>query len=337
MQAIQNYDLTKLNTFGVKAQTKYFVEITKEQDIVELFSLPEFKKGPVFFLGGGSNVLFTKNWDGIVILNKIKGITILEENEDSVLIIAMGGEVWHDLVDFSISHNWWGLENLSYIPGTVGAAPMQNIGAYGVELKDVLEQVEVYDVQNGEKKIFTKDECSFGYRDSIFKNRVKGKYFISAIVLRLSKVENRNIEYRALKDHIEKNNITDLSLRNISDAVIEIRKNKLPNPIVLGNAGSFFKNVFIDEEELRELQQNYPDIPNFREGDQVKIPAGWLIEQCGFKGKVFGNVGMHEKQALVLVNYGGATGVEIQNFAQLVIDSVYKKFGLKLIPEVNFV
>ncbi len=333
----KDFDLRELNTFGIPARAKYYTEIHSENDLISLLNTSEFKDNPRLFLGGGSNVLFTKDFDGLVILNKLKGIEIAREDSEYVWVRSMGGEIWQDLVLFAVRHSYWGIENLSLIPGTVGAAPMQNIGAYGVELKETLERVETYDIQTGEKKVFKGSECDFGYRDSIFKNRAKGKYFISAIVLRLSKHPNPNVSYRALAEYIKENNITKLSIENISNAVIAIRKSKLPDPKVLGNAGSFFKNIFIDEEELRELQQIYPDIPNFRDVDQIKIPAGWLIESCGWKGKRVGNVGMHDKQALVLVNYGGATGEEVRDFSDTVIASVRSKFGLTLVPEVNFV
>ncbi len=341
----KDFDLTALNTFGVPAKASYYAEIENEEELLELFNSLEFKNNNRMFLGGGSNVLFTKDFDGMVILNKWDGIEVLKEDETSVTLRAMGGGVWHDLVLYAVERGYWGIENLSLIPGTVGAAPMQNIGAYGAELKDTLLRVETYEIQTGDKRVFDRRECNFGYRDSIFKNEAKGKYFISGIILKLSKLENKNIEYRALKDYFEKNKKIPETIKDISDAVIDIRQSKLPDPKVLGNAGSFFKNIFIDEEELRELQQSYPDIPNFREpasldsgrGDQIKIPAGWLIESCGWKGKKVGHVGMHEKQALVLVNYGGATGKEIKSFAETVMDSVYTKFGLKLTPEVNFI
>lgn len=333
----KDFDVTGLNTFGVVAKAKYYVEIQNEEDLAFLFETREFKENSHLFLGGGSNILFTKDFDGLLILNKLKGIEIIKEDDTYVWVRSMGGEVWHDLVLFAVRHNYWGIENLSFIPGTVGAAPMQNIGAYGVELKETLESVETYDMQTKEKKVFPGSECDFGYRDSIFKNKVKGRYFITAVVLKLSKKENKNVEYRALKEYFESNNLNPETISDISLAITTIRKTKLPDPKVLGNAGSFFKNIFIDEEELRELQQNYPDIPNFREGHDIKIPAAWLIEKCGWKGKRVGNVGMHEKQALVLVNYGGATGEEIRNFADTVVFSVQSKFGLTLVPEVNFV
>ena len=333
----KDFDLTKLNTFGVRAKAVFGTSIQNEEDLFDLLKTKEFQNNKNLFLGGGSNVLFTKDFEGMVILNKLKGIEIIKQDDSYVWVRSMGGELWHDLVLFAVEREYWGIENLSWIPGTVGAAPMQNIGAYGVELAESLESVETYDIKTGEKKIFSTNECHLGYRDSIFKNQAKDKYFISAIVLKLSKNSNPNVSYRALSEHITHNNITDFSIKNISDAVTEIRKSKLPDPKVLGNAGSFFKNIFIDEEEFRELQQVYPDIQNFREGDQIKIPAGWIIEECGWKGKRVGNVGMHEKQALVLVNYGGATGIEIENFAKQVVASVKAKFNLTLTPEVNFV
>jgi len=337
MEIVQNYDLTKLNTFGIKARAKFFVQIKDEADLAELFSSSQFQNNEKLFLGEGSNVLFTKDFDGIVVLNKLRGVEILKEDSASVIIRAMSGEIWHDLVSFAVDRGYWGIENLSLIPGTVGAAPMQNIGAYGAELKNVLEEVEALSIKTGERKVFKSAECELGYRDSIFKNELKGKYFILAITLRLSKVEKKNIAYKILKEHLEKNNIEVKNSKHVSDAVADIRRSKLPDPKVIGNAGSFFKNVFVDEKKLQELLKIYPDLLYFTEEEKVKIPSAWLIEQCGWKGKREGNAGVHEKQALVLVNHGGATGEEIKNLAEEIIASVYKKFGLKLVPEVNLI
>lgn len=348
MKVLQDVDLEKFNTFGIKAQARFFVEIESEEDLLNLFDLPEFKNNLKLFLGGGSNVLFTKDFEGIVILNKLKGIEILEEDDGSVLIKSFGGEVWDDLVSFTCEKGYWGIENLAFVPGTVGGAPMQNIGAYGAELKDTLEYLEAYDIETGEKKVFTNTECEFGYRDSVFKNKFKGKYFISAIVLTLSKIEKKNIEYRVLKDFLIENNISPDTSKIVSECVTKIRQSKLPDPKVLGNAGSFFKNTFVAKEKLESLLQVYPDMPYFIEPipdagfnntkeEKIKIPSAWLIEQCGFKGKKVGNVGMHTKQALVLVNYGGATGEEIYSFAKQVIGGVFDKFGIKLNPEVNLI
>ncbi len=336
MEIKQNYNLIKLNTFGISVNAKFFVELNSEKDLAELFSLPEFKDNKKIFLGGGSNVLFTKDFDGIVVLNKLKGMEITKEDAENVLIKAMGGELWHDLVIYAVNKGYWGIENLSLIPGTVGAAPMQNIGAYGAELKDTLFNVEAFEIETGEKKTFTKEECELDYRDSIFKNKAKGKYFISAVTLKLSIMPKPNISYKILSEYLEKTRRT-ATLKNISDAVAEIRKSKLPDPKIIGNAGSFFKNVFIGETKLRELQKNYPNILHFEEEGIIKIPAGWLIEQCEWKGKRVGNVGVHDKQALVLINYGGATGAEIIELANKIITSVKEKFGLELMPEVNIV
>ena len=272
-----------------------------------------------------------------MVLNKLKGIEITEENSENVLVRAMGGEVWNELVLFAVNHGYWGIENLSLVPGTVGAAPMQNIGAYGTEIKETLFSVETFEVATGLKKIFTKEECGLGYRNSVFKNKLKGKYFISAITLKLSKLENKNIVYRALKEYLDENKIKIFGPKDVSEAVASIRRSKLPDPKVLGNAGSFFKNVFVEKNKLKKLLEVYPNMPSFEEETLIKIPAGWLIEQCGWKGKRLGNVGVHEKQALVLVNFGGATGSEILDLANKIIASVKEKFGLELVPEVNLI
>jgi UDP-N-acetylmuramate dehydrogenase len=337
MEIKKNYNLSKLNTFGIDVNADAFAQVESEADIKELFNLPEFQQSKKIFLGGGSNVLFTKDFNGTVVLNKLKGIEITEENSENVLVRAMGGEVWNELVLFAVNHGYWGIENLSLVPGTVGAAPMQNIGAYGTEIKETLFSVETFEVATGLKKIFTKEECGLGYRNSVFKNKLKGKYFISAITLKLSKLENKNIVYRALKEYLDENKIKIFGPKDVSEAVASIRRSKLPDPKVLGNAGSFFKNVFVEKNKLKKLLEVYPNMPSFEEETLIKIPAGWLIEQCGWKGKRLGNVGVHEKQALVLVNFGGATGSEILDLANKIIASVKEKFGLELVPEVNLI
>lgn len=337
MKIIENYDLTKLNTFGISARAKFFVELDNGLDLQALFKSSEFKNNRKLFLGGGSNILFTQDFDGIVILNKLKGIEILEENSKSVLIKSMGGVMWHDLVIFAVDRGYWGIENLSLIPGTVGAAPMQNIGAYGVELKNTLENVEAYEIETGKKRIFKKEECEFGYRYSIFKGELKDKYFITAITLKLSKIKSINTNYKVLKEYLGKNKIEVKNSKDISDAVAAIRKSKLPDPALIGNAGSFFKNVFVTEEKIKDLLLIYPEMPSFKEDGHIKIPAGWLIEQCDWKGKRIGNVGVHDKQALVLVNHGNASGKEVKELAEKVTDSVFRKFGVILIPEVNLI
>lgn len=341
MKIEQNYNLSKLNTFGVNVKAKLFTEISTEDNLGELFLSPQFKENKKVFLGGGSNVLFVDDFDGIVVLNRLKGIEIIEEKDDRVLVRAMGGEWWDDLVNFTVSRGYWGMENLSLIPGTVGAAPVQNIGAYGVEIKDILYKVEAFNIESGEKRIFDKEECRFGYRESVFKNELKGKYFISAVVFELSKKENKNVLYKNLKEYIEKNNIEIKNPKDVSRVVREIRQNKLPDTRVLGNTGSFFKNLFITEAEFLSLKEKYPEVPSFAEGDVIKVPAGWLIEKSGpregvsWKGYRVGNVGVHDKQALVLVNFGGASGKEIMTLAEDIMKSVKDKFGLVLSPEVN--
>jgi len=372
MEILKNYNLSKLNTFGIDVKAKFLVEVKSEKDLEELFNMEEFsarggsasggKNIPKMFLGGGSNILFTKDFDGMVVLNKLKGIEIIEENSDAVYVRGAAGELWHDLVMFAVNHGYWGIENLSFIPGTVGAAPVQNIGAYGSELKDTLFSVEIFEIETGKKKILSKEECELRYRDSVFKSKFKNKYFISAITLKLNKkpahhatypdTDGKKKIYPALKEYLERNNIRVKNPKDISDVVISIRQSKLPDPKILGNTGSFFKNVFLThrspgeggvKSKSEELLEKYPNMPFFKEDEIIKIPAGWLIEQCGpadgisWKGYRVGNVGIHEKQALVLVNYGGASGLEIVELAHKIIASVKEKFGLELIPEVNIV
>ncbi len=343
MEILENVDLTPYNTFGVRAQAKFFCVLESTSDIPRLFTHKEFIQNKRQFLGGGSNVLFVQDFPGLVILNKLTGIEILKEEREDVFIRTLSGTNWHEFVLFAVDHNWWGVENLSLIPGTVGGAPMQNIGAYGVEVKESVYEVEAYNISTGEKKIFPNSECQFGYRDSIFKQELKEKYFISAVVFKLSKIPRINTSYRILADYLDKNNINIKTPKDISDVVIAIRESKLPNPKIIGNAGSFFKNVYVEKEKLTELLKTFPDMPFFDEDQKIKIPTGWLVEQCGpedgvsWKGSRVGNVGVHDKQALVLVNHGGGTGMELYDLAQLIISSVYTKFGLNIAPEVNIV
>ncbi|OGU55785.1 MAG: UDP-N-acetylenolpyruvoylglucosamine reductase [Ignavibacteria bacterium RBG_13_36_8] len=338
MEIFHNYSLKDLNTFGVNARAAYFVEISSEKSLIEIINNKKLKWLDILILGGGSNILFTKNYNGLILKNEIKGIKIVDENKEHVFIKAGGGLTWSSLVDYCVDKNYGGIENLTLIPGTVGAAPVQNIGAYGVELKDVLHSVDGMFLADGEKKSFLADDCEFSYRNSIFKTKLKNSFFITKITLKLSKKPKTNIDYNTLKKEFEKSDPSKITIKQVRDAVKRIRMNKLPDPAVLGNAGSFFKNPEIRLDELDGLKKEYPSIVSFRgKGKRVKLSAGWLIEQCGWKGIRFGNTGTYEKQSLVIVNHNNATGREIHNFARLIQDTVYEKFKIQLVPEVNII
>jgi UDP-N-acetylmuramate dehydrogenase len=302
--------------------------------------LRQFKDVPILILGGGSNLLFTDNFDGLVLAMRNKGIAIEEESDTEVLVKAAAGEVWHDLVMYATARGWGGIENLSLIPGTVGAAPIQNIGAYGVELKDVFHSLEAYLPHREIFTNFTAAQCQFAYRDSIFKRELKGKAIISSVTLRLQKQPLANISYGAIAETLQAHGIApqNATIAQVSEAVIAIRKSKLPDPSVLGNAGSFFKNPEIDSVHFEKLKATFPELPGYPVSeDTVKVPAGWLIEQCGWKGRRVGETGAHAQQALVLVNYGGAHGKDILNLARQVQQSVEDRFGIAIVPEVNVV
>lgn len=339
LNIVENYSLRHLNTFGIDVKAKYYCEIESIDQFKELLCNENFINNENrLLLGGGSNILFTKDFQGFVIRICIKGIRIYKEKVDHVFISVGAGEIWHDLVKFSIENDLSGLENLSLIPGTVGAAPIQNIGAYGVEIKNVLVAVETVHLRNGNRRLISKSLMKLGYRDSIFKNELKGKYIITSVQFRLSRTHNFHVSYGAIQDTLKANNVENLSLKAISDAVVSIRQSKLPDPAYIGNAGSFFKNPTVENAFLAELKLSFPTIPHYVvDENHSKLAAGWLIEQCGWKGKRVGNTGVHEKQALVLVNYGGATGNEIWQLALDIQQSVEAKFGIKLIPEVNVV
>ncbi|PIQ19998.1 MAG: UDP-N-acetylenolpyruvoylglucosamine reductase [Cytophagales bacterium CG18_big_fil_WC_8_21_14_2_50_42_9] len=332
----KNFSLKNLNTFGIDAKAAQYASFTSVAELQALLQMPALNKEKVLVLGGGSNILFTQDFDGTVLHNQIQGITVLEENAEFALIQAGGGVLWHDLVLCSIEKDLAGLENLSLIPGTVGAAPLQNIGAYGVELKDVFYSLEAVHIFTGEKKVFAAEDCFFGYRESIFKKELKGQYVVTHVTLKLSKTPVFNTSYGALKDTLATMQVPEITLKALSDAVIHIRQSKLPDPAVIGNAGSFFKNPEISPEEFAALKDRYPNIPSYPAPDnKVKVPAGWLIEHCGWKGKKRDNHGVHTDQALVLVNYGGALGDQIRELAYEIIASVKETFGITLTPEVN--
>lgn len=333
----ENFSLQKLNTFGIDVAAKYYAEVTTPDDIKELTGEKKFATEPRFILGGGSNILFTKNFNGLVIHTMLPGIKIIEEDDSTALIMAGAGVVWHDLVLFSIGKNLGGIENLSLIPGRAGAAPIQNIGAYGVELKDTFHELTAIHLASGEEKTFSPEDCKFAYRNSIFKNEAKNQYVISSVTLRLNKNPKFNISYGAIEQELKAMNVTTLSVKAISEAVCNIRRSKLPDPAIIGNAGSFFKNPEVPEQIYKELKAKYPDMVAYPASHGYKLAAGWLIEQCGWKGKQVGNVGMHKQQALVLVNYGNATADELYQHALRVQKSVQEKFGVLLEMEVNIV
>jgi UDP-N-acetylmuramate dehydrogenase len=329
----QNISLKPYNTFGIHTNAKRFITVNSIKELKEIIAAEK----SVFLLGGGSNILLTGDVEKLVIHLNTKGIIVNDFDENEVLVTAEAGENWHELVLWCVSQNYGGLENLSLIPGNVGTSPIQNIGAYGVEIKDVFQQLEAIDIETGKTRIFTNADCDFGYRNSVFKNELKGKFIILNVTFKLTKKNhNINISYGAIKDLLtDKENP---SINEIADAVIAIRQSKLPDPKEIGNSGSFFKNPVISSDLFKELSEQHPEIPHYRISEnEIKIPAGWLIEQCGFKGKRFGDAGVHEKQALVLVNYNNATGKEIYDLAQKIQQKVMETFKISLEIEVNII
>jgi UDP-N-acetylmuramate dehydrogenase len=335
----ENKSLKALNTFGIDATAHFFCCISSIEELEELQRNAIYKISKKMILGGGSNLLFTNDFDGLVVQCNLKGIRTVRETDEHITIEVAAGEIWHELVMHCVKNNWGGIENLSLIPGSTGAAPIQNIGAYGVEVKDVIESVTCVDLNSGERCVLSNEECKFGYRESIFKHECKEKFFISSVTLTLTKKNHRiNIQYGAISDTLKHMNVASATIQSVSDAVVAIRRSKLPDPAIIGNAGSFFKNPSVSFAHYQLLQKNYPTIPNYPSVNQeVKVPAGWLIEQCGWKGKRFNEVGVHTQQALVLVNYGGAKGGEIFLLAQKIIASVREKFNITLSPEVNII
>ena len=333
-----NISLKDYNTFGLDITASSFCVVKSKTEIINLIQNEFSKYAKKLFLGGGSNILFLKDYEGLVIKNEIKGIEIERETDEYVYLKSYSGTQWNDLVLYCVNKNLGGIENLSLIPGTVGAAPMQNIGAYGVEIKDVFESLEAIDLTTGETIIFTNKDCQFGYRESIFKNQEKNKFFIYSVTFRLNKKPILNLNYGDIQKKLIENGCANPTIKDVSNAIIEIRNSKLPNPKDIGNAGSFFKNPEVSIEKYSELLQLFPSMPKYDlPNGNVKIPAAWLIEQCGFKGKKYGNTGNHAKQALVIVNYGNASGIEIYNHAILVQKEVEIKFGILLSAEVNFI
>ena len=339
MNIQENYSLKNRNTFGVEVSAKYFAEIKSLDQLTQILRNTSVQKFKMLFLGGGSNVLFTQDFDGVVLQLNLKGISEKIVSDNEVLVTSQAGENWHEFVQFCLDKDYGGLENLSLIPGNVGTSPMQNIGAYGTEIKDTFISCKVLNLETLVVEEFNNEKCDFGYRESIFKKEGKGKYVILEVTFKLTRKDHLiKTEYGAIQSELKNLGIEDPTIQEVSQAVINIRQSKLPDPKVIGNAGSFFKNPSISVEQFLEVQKTHPEMPNYPQGDLVKIPAGWLIEQCGWKGKQIGNVASHELQSLVIVNKTGlASGKEIYDFSTMIIESVKEKFGIELEREVNII
>jgi UDP-N-acetylmuramate dehydrogenase len=337
MEIHDHFSLKSYNTFGIEASAKQFVAVHSIADLRTI--LEKYKSKKKFVLGGGSNMLLTKDIDALVIHIDLKGRKIISENDDFVWVESQAGENWHEFVLWTIDQNFGGLENMSLIPGNVGTTPVQNIGAYGTEIKDTFVSCEAMNIENQEMKIFTNEECHFGYRESIFKNVAKDQYIITSVVYKLTKRNHKiNISYGDITSELAKNHITNPTLKEVSNAVIAIRESKLPNPKELGNSGSFFKNPIILKTDFEKIHSRFPEMKFYEVSEtEVKIPAGWLIEQAGFKGKRFGDAGIHKNQALVLVNYGNATGKEILDISKTIQQTIFETFGIQIEAEVNVI
>lgn len=336
MKIEENYSLEGHNTFHLPVKTRWFMEYASEEELSRILHDEYFQECRSLHIGEGSNLLFINDFNGIILHSQIKGISVKEETEHSVLLRVGAGENWDDVVAYAVEHGWGGIENLSLIPGEAGAAAIQNIGAYGVEIKDVIETVEAYNQLSFGKRIFSNQECEYGYRRSYFKNEKNDPYIVTYITIRLNKQPQFSVQYGNLEDELSK--YPEITLQAVRDAVIAIRRRKLPDPAELGNAGSFFMNPVIPVAQFEKLKVQYPDIPSYPAGDgKIKVPAGWMIEQCGFKGKSHGAVGVYEKQALVLVNLGDARGYEIALVAESIRTAVQDKFGIEIMPEVKYV
>ena len=336
MRIEENYSLEKHNTFHLPVKTRWFMEYATEEELGRILRDEYFQECFSLHIGGGSNLLFINDFNGIILHSQIKGMQIVEDTDDTVLLRIGAAEIWDDVVAYAVSNGWGGIENLSLIPGEAGAAAIQNIGAYGVEIKDVIEKVETYNQLSFEKRVFTNEECLYGYRDSYFKNEHNDPHIVTYIQIRLKKKPEFSINYGNLKSELAQ--YSELTLQAVREAVISIRRQKLPDPEELGNAGSFFMNPVIPIAQFEELKKKYPEIPSYPAGEElIKVPAGWLIEQCGFKGKSHGQVGVYEKQALVLVNLGEAKGHEIALVAESIRTAVKEQFGIEIVPEVKYV
>lgn len=334
----ENFSLKNLNTFNIDVKSSLFTEINSYNDFIELLENDLLKKNNYLIIGSASNILFTKDFEGLIIKNNIKGFQLEDYDNNYSLVTSSSGEIWHDFVIKTLDNNLYGLENLSYIPGTVGASAIQNIGAYGVEMKDFFYSLKTININTGLEKLYKIEDCNFGYRNSIFKNELKNKIFIKEITFKLNKNPKVNILYKDIQDKLKEYNLQNPTPKDISNLVIEIRKNKLPDPNIIGNAGSFFKNPEIDLNLINNLIDKYPEIPYYKiDENNFKIPAAWLIDKLGWKGKTFGEYGVHKNQALVLVNYGNAKGIDIKELSNEIKLSVLDNFGINLETEVNII
>lgn len=337
MQILENISLKPFNTFRIDANARCFVELVTEDEILSFLSAGHQNRYPVLILGGGSNILFSKDFEGTIAKISNRGIEFIEEDNESVIISANAGESWDAVVKYCVDQGWGGLENLSLIPGNTGTSPVQNIGAYGAEMKDILHSVEAIHLESHEKRLFTPGECELDYRDSVFKGSLKGQYMILKVTFRLSKKPVLNLGYLQVREELKIMNIVHPTILSVREAVIRIRRRKLPDPAEIGNAGSFFKNPVISEDKFLDLKDKFPAIVFYTQNKEHKIPAAWMIEQCGWKGKRFGDAGVHINQPLVLVNYGNATGKDILDLAHRIRESVYERFEILLEQEVNVI
>lgn len=337
MKDLQNYSLLTYNTFGIDVRASRFVEYDSVNELRDFLTADSGVHSPLLHIGGGSNLLFTADYKGVILHSAIKGIEKVQETDEWVEVRVGAGVVWDDFVAYAVEHQWYGAENLSIIPGEVGSSAVQNIGAYGVEAKDLIVSVETLAVADGVYRQFTNTDCHYAYRKSIFKGELKGKYIVTHVTYRLSKIPAFHLDYGNIRAELKKESC-EVTLENLRHIIIRIREEKLPDPAIIGNAGSFFMNPIIPEAQFLQLQQEYPDVPHYPAGEGlVKVPAGWMIDRCGWKGRSLGRAGVHDKQALVLVNRGGATADEIVHLAHEIVDSVNKKFGIRINPEVNFI
>ena len=337
MKELYNCSLLPYNTFGMDVKASRFVEYASVEELRGLWNAEREAVARALHIGGGSNLLFASDYEGLILHSAIKGYTVVKETEEEVEVRVGAGEVWDDFVAYTVANDWYGAENLSLIPGEVGASAVQNIGAYGVEAKDLIVSVDTFGLETGEERRFMREECRYAYRESVFKQELKGKYAVTFVTYRLKKHPVFHLEYGNIRAELEKQGC-QVDLENVRRIIIAIRQAKLPDPKVLGNAGSFFMNPVVPKMQFEALLAQYPDMPHYPVDDaHVKIPAGWMIDRCGWKGKRVGHAGVHEKQALVLVNCGGATGKEVMHLAEEIVASVRERFGVTIRPEVNYI